>query len=250
MFNRQLLGAASAAALSMAVIFGPGAASAAPVTVTATVPTWSNVVGGTNVNFDTSGGGTNTVTQVFWGTPTSFFGDQSGLGFNPSNPPSSVGLQTDQVFQLGTLTHYNEPINGGTAASSARLNLATTISGATPSTQSFSYQFLIDETPNQTPCAYPSTPGNPCADRITFNNLTTSSAFTIGGVPYTIMLLGFSSNGGTTITSFYDSQEGGSNSIGLYAMITTPTPVPEPATIALLGMGLLGFAAARKRRQN
>ncbi|MBS7812014.1 THxN family PEP-CTERM protein [Roseococcus pinisoli] len=240
----NMRGAASAAALSMAVIFGPAVASAASVTINATAPSWSNVVGGTNVNTGTSGTGNNTVTQVHWGSPSN---SQSGLGFNPANPPAAV-VNTDTTFLLGTLTHYNEPINSGTAASSARLNLATTIAGAVPSTQTFSYQFLIDETPNTPPCAYPST--TPCADRITFNNLTTSSSFMIGGVPYTIELLGFSSNGGATISSSFISQEGGSNSIQLYARITTPTPVPEPASFAILGAGLLGLAAARKRRQS
>lgn len=246
MFGMNLRGAASAAALSMAVIFGPAVASAASVTINATAPSWSNAVGGTDINTGTSGSGNSTVFQVHWGEPAGS-GGQSGLGFNPANPPSSV-VQTDTNFLLGTLTHYNQPIDSGTAASSVRLNLATTIAGAVPTTQTFSYQFLIDETPNTPPCAYPST--TPCADRITFNNLTTSSSFMIGGVPYTIELLGFSNDGGQTISSSFISQEGGSNSIQLYARITTPTSVPEPASLAILGAGLLGLAAARKRRQN
>ncbi|MDB5416469.1 MAG: conserved repeat domain, partial [Rubritepida sp.] len=147
MFNANLLAAASTAALTLAVVFAPQQASAAAITINSTAPSWTNVVGGTNVNTDTAFGGPNTVTQVFWGTPAEIRGDQSGLGFNPSNSPA-ITYQTGTSFLLGTLTHYNEPISTGTAATSARLNLITTIAGAVPSSVSFSYRFNIDETPN------------------------------------------------------------------------------------------------------
>ena len=114
-------------------------------------------------------------------------------------------------------------------------------------TQDFAFRFLIDETPNQTPCAYPST--TPCADRITFQNLDLTSSFLLGGVNYTLELLGFQTSSTAPLSTDFISQEGGTNTIGLYARFTqAPVRVPEPGTLALLAFGLLiaGFATRRK----
>src|SRR5262245_55198627 len=169
---RKTLGAAAV----VAAILVPAVSGAVTITINNTVPTWSNVVGGANVTTNVANGD---FTDVRWGTPS---GANSGLGFDPVNPPATT-VADNTNFLLGTLRHYNNPITAGTAATSVDLTLATSVGGAVPATQNFSFRFLIDETPNAEPCAYPSTPGNPCADAITFSNLTTTSSFTIGGLP-------------------------------------------------------------------
>ncbi|WP_334189123.1 THxN family PEP-CTERM protein [Noviherbaspirillum sp.] len=216
-------------------------AGAATIQITQTVPVWSNAVGGSDINYNNNNG---QYVDVRWGDPASFFGSQSGLGFNPANPPAGT-YTSDTTFKLGDLRHYNNPVFAGTASSSVDLSLATTVTGATPSQQGFAFRFLIDETPNQAPCTYPSPPNNPCADRITFQNLDLTSLFTVGGLPFTLQLLGFSDNGVNLANSFI-SQEGSTNTIGLYARFTAPRQVPEPSSVALIGIALMGLLMLRR----
>ncbi|MBK9135853.1 MAG: PEP-CTERM sorting domain-containing protein [Betaproteobacteria bacterium] len=240
----KLSSLARPALLASALFAVSVAASAATVTITNTTPNWATPVGGTNH----SEGWNGQYYDVRWGNGTAWDWDtwsypNSGLGFNPTNTPFTQNTGT--AFVLGQLRHYNNPISGGTAASSVDLHINSTITGASPATQGFDYRFLIDETTNQRPCAYPST--TPCADRITFQNLDLTSSFLMGGIYYTIEMLGFGSNTSNLLT-YFDSQEGGTNTTNLWARVTAvPSQVPEPATLALVGLALAGIGVQRKR---
>jgi hypothetical protein len=204
----------------------------------------AGVVGGTNLNF--TGGGTATC-EVRWGTPFPATGEQSGLQFHFHDPAS--GVESGTPFDLGDLTHFNQPILFGTNATQADLALTLTFTnGGTEITPPLPFTFAINETLN--------TPGNcpgqpvPCDDIITFGALPAGGGFTLGGQAYTLQLVGFGPDPNNLQTSFV-SHEGADNTAHLWARlikIQPPTKVPEPGTWLLFATGLVSLTAYRRRR--
>ncbi len=213
----------------LATILAATLAAASAIQINSTTGTWTSATGGTNV----TGLGTSTVR---WGTDTG--SGQSGLGFAGSQPPA-LSVNPDDIFQLGTLTHFNRPIGDGSASTAATLSLLLNTNVGSPT---FVFTFGIDETPNVLPCAY-SPVVTPCPDKIFLPTAFSTTTFTVGGVQYKLEILGFGPDA-AHIQNTFISQEGGDNQTKLWATLTDPPGgVPEPGTmvLAIVGLGSLAF---------
>lgn len=190
----------------------------------------------TNINNPGSG-----IDMVRWGGTVNNPNTGSGYDFDPVDNPLPP-LVMGSPFLLATFTHHNEVVFSSITSIQYAFSLST---NGNPALLTDTFNFAHNETPNSPPCVAPST--TPCSDIVTVSSVSLNQVITEGGDTYFFNLLGFSTDGGATISSQFISNEDGSNSAGLYAVVTL-TPISEPGALALLAAALAGFGFATRRK--
>jgi len=205
---------------------------------------WENSVPAPGSNISIANGSSASDPDVIrWGVPVASGGSQSNYVFDSTVPPilSTEVPPTSPWLNLGGFTHNNFPINAPVITSvELRLDLAMLVENAAI-ISSFVYTFNHNETTNTS---------DPLASRdIVTISAPSAGAFMVGNVWYTLELR-FSTNGGQTQVNEFRTYENQANTADVYGRFTSenvPAPVPEPATMLLLGSGLVGLAGLRKK---
>jgi hypothetical protein len=262
------LGYVAAAVAVLAIGMGVQQAQATPsVELGSATGTWTNVVGGAHVNYDNNFG----YESVYWGDPSSgglHWWNQSGLGFKGSQ---NLGITPGNPFSIGTLAHQNNPIENGTAITSADLEIDMTFSAPPGMFSETTLSLGVNETPTVVtgykkvwilwPFIYIWVPikHNP-ADIVTIGGIDSSvviDEYKYDGYKYSLKILG--AHDGKNWVTELETKEHKVSYVDLIGVVEVMEmgpeiggegdAVPEPATAGLGLLGIAGLLVATRRRR-
>ena len=176
----------------------------------------------------------------------------------------AVDVSNDFGSVMGWLTHNNEIISQdftGTVGIHYHIDYYADAAMTMPVWSSGELEFVLEiwETPNGAdPCADGGANGvgvniNGCADRFRYQVLGATGFgdpfdlplgnFTWDGTNYVVSSSGFFDAAGNLLGSAWSAEDQGNT-----FYVNHEVHVPEPASIALMGLGLLGLGLARRRK--